>query len=103
MIHQVDTTGVSEMSNPVRFGQEFAGRLANPRDVLFFHRAKKSAARAGKVVMDEPELSIDDPDMPVGEKLEKVRVATLVKEYLAAQELQLLGEIVLNVVSHVGF
>ena len=92
IIDQVDTTGVSEMSNPVRFGQEFTGRLANPRDVLFFHRAKKAAARGGKVVMDEPELSIDDPDMPVGEKLEKVRVATLVKEYLAAQELQLLGE-----------
>jgi len=80
------------MSNPVRFGQEFTGRLANPRDVLSFHRAKKAAARSGKVVMDQPELSIDDPDMPIGEKLEKVRVATLVKEYLAAQELQLLGE-----------
>lgn len=81
-----------EMSNPVRFGQEFAGRIANPRDVLLFHRAKKAAARSGKVVTDEPELSINDPDMPVREKLEKIRVATLVKEYLAAQELQLLGE-----------
>ncbi|KAF8581791.1 DNA repair exonuclease [Ramaria rubella] len=89
---KVDTTGVLEMSNPVRFGQEFAGRLANPRDVLLFHRAKKAATRSGGVFTDEPELSIDDPDMPVREKLEKIRVATLVKEYLAAQELQLLGE-----------
>lgn len=80
------------MSNPVRFGQEFAGRLANPRDVLLFHRAKKTATRAGKVLTDMPELSIDDPDMTAREKLAKVRVETLVKEYLAAQELQLLGE-----------
>ncbi|EIW53657.1 DNA repair exonuclease [Trametes versicolor FP-101664 SS1] len=89
---KVDTTGVSEMSNPVRFGQEFQGLLANPRDVLTFHRSKKGTTRASKVKADVPELSIDDPDMSIGEKLSKVRVQTLVREYLAAQELQLLGE-----------
>lgn len=83
---------MAEMSNPIRFGMEFAGRIANPRDVLLFHRAKKIANRAGKVITDDPNLSIDDPDMTVKEKLEKVRVETLVREYLAAQELQLLGE-----------
>ena len=80
------------MSNPIRFGQEFAGRIANPRDVLLFHRAKKLATRTGKVITDDPELSIDDPDLTIKEKLEKVRVETLVREYLSAQELQLLGE-----------
>lgn len=89
---KVDTTDVSEMSNPVRFGQEFQGRLANPRDVLTFHRSKKSAARGTKVKADQPELSIDDPELSISEKLSKVRVQTLVREYLAAQELQLLGE-----------
>lgn len=88
---QVDTTGVSEMSNPIRFGQEFQGRIANPRDVLVFHRAKKTT-RSTKVTIDQPELSIDDPELSISEKLSKVRVHTLVKEYLAAQELQLLGE-----------
>ena len=88
---RVETTGVSEMSNPVRFGQEFQGRIANPRDVLIFHRAKRMARNA-KVAIEKPELSIDDPEMSVGEKLSKVRVQTLVREYLAAQELQLLGE-----------
>ncbi len=48
---QVDTTGVPTMSNPIRFGQDFVGKIANPRDVLVFHRAKKSAAR--RVVADE--------------------------------------------------
>jgi len=90
---KVDTTGVSTTSNPIRFGQEFQGRVANPRDLLVFTRAKKRAAAAGsKVVIDEPELSIDDPDLTVSEKLAKVRVGTLVKEYLSVQELQLLGE-----------
>lgn len=37
-------------------------------------------------------LSIDDPDVSTSEKLAKIRVQTLVREYLAAQELQLLGE-----------
>ncbi|PFH51142.1 hypothetical protein AMATHDRAFT_191836 [Amanita thiersii Skay4041] len=89
---KVDTTGVSQTSNPVRFGQDFQGRIANPREVLVFHRSKKTATRAAKVVIDQPELSIDDPELSVSEKLAKVRVGTLVKEYLAAQELQLLGE-----------
>lgn len=89
---KVDTTGVTEMSNPIRFGQEFQGRIANPRDLLVFHRAKKTASRSAKVAIDQPELSIDDPDLSTSEKLAKVRVGTLVKEYLAAQELQLLGE-----------
>ncbi|KAG8741832.1 meiotic recombination [Ceratobasidium sp. 414] len=90
---KVETTGVSVMSNPVRFSQEFIGRVANPRDVLVFHRAKSMASRANKVVADEPELSIDDPNISAAEKLQKVRVQHLVREYLAAQELQLLGEL----------
>lgn len=89
---KVDTTDVSEMSNPVRFGQEFQGRLANPRDVLTFHRSKKGTTRSSKIKAEQPELSIDDPELSVAEKLSKVRVQTLVREYLAAQELQLLGE-----------
>ena len=80
------------MSNPVRFGQEFQGQIANPRDVLTFHRSKKGVSRTSKIKADEPELSIDDPNLTIGEKLSKVRVQTLVREYLAAQELQLLGE-----------
>ncbi|KAG2007050.1 double-strand break repair protein MRE11 [Coprinopsis cinerea AmutBmut pab1-1] len=90
---KVDTTNVTQTSNPIRFGQEFQGRVANPRDLLVFHRSKKAGKRgAGKVDIDQPELSIDDPDLTVSEKLAKVRVKTLVREYLAAQELQLLGE-----------
>jgi Mre11 DNA-binding presumed domain len=46
-----------------------------------------------RVKADNPvQLSVDDPELSISEKLQRVRVATLVKEYLAAQELQLLGE-----------
>lgn len=94
---KVDTTDVTEMSNPIRFGQEFQGRIANPRDVLIFHRSKRITGRSRTKGKDggieEPELSIDDPDLTVSEKLARVRVETLVREYLANQEMQLLGEI----------
>ena len=100
LLSQVDTTGVTSPFNPIRFGQEFTGRIANPRDVITFHRSKKGASSDGnkghgKVTADEPELSIDDPDLNLStsEKLAKVRVGTLVKEYLAAQELQVIGEV----------
>ncbi|KAG5222571.1 meiotic recombination [Salix suchowensis] len=74
--------------------KEFAGQIANPRDVLVFHRARARRANGkGKVVIDNPELSIDDPNLTMSEKLAKVRVGTLVKEYLGAQELQVLGEV----------
>jgi double-strand break repair protein MRE11 len=82
------------MSNPIRFGQEFAGKVANPRDVLVFHRAKKSATR--RVVADEPELAgLDgEEDGDGADKLAagRVRVHSLVQEYLRVQEMQLLAE-----------
>ncbi|KAG1807498.1 Metallo-dependent phosphatase-like protein [Suillus subaureus] len=94
---KVDTTNVPAMSNPIRFGQEFTGRIANPRDVLSFHRSKaRSSASRTATSVDQPELSIDDPDLTTSEKLAKVRVQTLVQEYLAAQELQVLGEAGMN-------
>lgn len=81
------------MSNPIRFGQEFQGRVANPRDVLVFHRSRRFTSRKKNANTEEPILSIDDPDIPVSEKLQKVRVGTLVKEYLSNQEMQLLGDL----------
>lgn len=82
---------MSEMSNPIRFGLEFQGLIANPRDVLVFHRAKKMT-RSGKNMPDQPELTIDDPDLSTTDKLSKLRMQTLVREYLSVQEMQLLAE-----------
>ena len=44
------------------------------------------------MVADQPELSIDDPDLSISEKISRLKVHTLVKEFLGAQELQLLGD-----------
>ena len=49
------------------------------------------------MVVDQPELSIDDPDLTISEKISRLRVQTLVKEFLGAQELQLLGEPAMSV------
>ncbi|VDB85137.1 unnamed protein product [Peniophora sp. CBMAI 1063] len=91
---KVDTTGVPGMTNPIRFGQEFSGRVANPRDVLVFHRAKQAAAR--RVAADAPiDVDDDDADMDPEDRkraAERVRVHVLVQKHLRGQELQLLGE-----------
>lgn len=87
---KVDTTGVRETINPIRLSQEFQGRVANPRDVFVFHRAKQQ--RQAQVLAEKPDLSIDDPDLTTQEKLHKVRMHTLVQEYLEAQQVQVLAE-----------
>ncbi|KAF8341222.1 Metallo-dependent phosphatase-like protein [Cantharellus anzutake] len=92
-IVNVDTTDIPNMGNPNRFGQEFHGRVAN-KDPIVYHQTKKRAQR--KIKADQPKLSIDeDPEiatLSLSEKLSRIRVGTLVHEYLSAQELQLLGE-----------
>ena len=44
--NQVETSEAKEMTNPVRFGQDFIGRVANPRDILQYYRKKKQAERS---------------------------------------------------------
>jgi double-strand break repair protein MRE11 len=43
---RVETSEAKEMTNPVRFGQDFIGRVANPRDILQYYRKKKSAEKS---------------------------------------------------------
>ena len=45
-LRQVETTGAKEMSNPVRFGQDFIGKVANPRDILQYYRKKHATERS---------------------------------------------------------
>lgn len=43
---KVETTGAKEMTNPVRFGQDYIGRVANPRDILQYYRKKQTGDRS---------------------------------------------------------
>ncbi|GAA5987395.1 hypothetical protein JCM10908_001939 [Rhodotorula pacifica] len=91
-----DGNGYFEVGNPQRFGQDFVDKVANPRDVVQFHR--KSATRKAKVTMNEPDLkSLDAALLEATETgdnsgLEKVTVTSLVHEYLEAQNLNVLSE-----------
>ena len=81
------------MSNPIRFGQEFQGKVANPRDILIFHRSKRSSARTKSTIVEPAKSEADDSNILADEKLARVRVETLVREYLQSQEMQILGEL----------
>ncbi|GAA6017549.1 hypothetical protein JCM8202_000328 [Rhodotorula sphaerocarpa] len=91
-----DGNGSFEVGNPQRFGQDFVDKVANPRDIVQFHR--RAAMRKAKVTMDEPKLenleaameeAAETGDMSM---VEKVTVTSLVHEYLEAQNLNVLSE-----------
>ncbi|GAA5890007.1 hypothetical protein JCM6882_009196 [Rhodosporidiobolus microsporus] len=83
-----------EIGNPQRFGQDFIDKVANPRDIVQFHR--KAATRKQKVTINEPDLKDLDAALAEateqGEDNSKVTVASLVHNYLDAQNLNVLSE-----------
>ncbi|TYJ56831.1 DNA repair protein (mre11) [Cryptococcus floricola] len=93
---KVETTDAKDVINPVRFGQEYIGRVANPRDLLQYYRRKKVAERKPKNNADLPD-SDDIEEEPQSlladdEASSKLRMAHLVGQYLKAQELGVLVE-----------
>lgn len=81
-----------EIGNPQRFGQDFTKLVANPRDIIQFSR-KKTITRGKKITIDQPEgVNVGDFDDELPERIEKVKVETLVRQYLEAQTLQMLHE-----------
>lgn len=112
---QVETTDAKEMTNPVRFGQDFMGRVATPRDILQYYRRKKPGDKSESHTLwhheslltciaestnmpDLPDDEIDDWEgedptaMTANDKLSKLRMANLVHQYLQAQQLEVLVE-----------
>ncbi|KAJ3112537.1 Double-strand break repair protein mre11a [Physocladia obscura] len=74
--------------NPMRFGQKFVDRVANPKDILHFHR-KRVVNPLAKKEKERPDF-----DLPaiIPESLDKIQVEDLVNEFLAAQSLEILPE-----------
>ena len=114
---QVETSEAKEMTNPVRFGQDFVGRVANPRDILQYYRRKKTAEKSkhpsadrialadtavaeSKNLPDAPDEEEEDwggdtnnpAAMTASDRLAKLRMSNLVRQYLQAQNLEVLVE-----------
>lgn len=79
-----------EIGNLIRFGQDFTGKVANPRDLLQFHKKKASQAVKKNQNLKENYVEPTDEMLPA-EKLEKVHMSDLVQKYLASQQLQILN------------
>ncbi|OLL26864.1 DNA repair protein rad32 [Neolecta irregularis DAH-3] len=84
---RVEYTGVYEVENPQRFSHRFIGRVANSNDIIQYHR-KKATTRKSKNVLGFPEFD----ELVEHVTLSKLRVETLVREFLDAQTLVVLAE-----------
>lgn len=76
------------MGNVARFGSEFAGRIANPKDALQLHLRRE---RAGSAASKGGSAARFDMNMMPAEKLERVSLESLVVENLRAQTLDMLN------------
>lgn len=47
---KVETSEAKEMTNPIRFGNEFSNRVANPKDLLQYYRKKKVTEKSELIV-----------------------------------------------------
>lgn len=90
---RVEHSGFTSL-NSQRFGAKFVGEVANPDDVLLFHR-KKEANMHSKA--SKKRTSMQKPIAP--EELERTNMEDLVKELLGApeQKLRLLSEPTLSI------
>lgn len=79
-----------DIGNIVRFGQEFVDKVANPRDLLQFHKKKAAQASKKNANLKENYLEPTEEMLPA-ERLEKVHMSDLVQTYLSTQQLQILN------------
>ena len=75
---RVDHTGGYEPFNTVQFGQQFVGKVANPKDTVLFHK-KRQARQRGDI------LNLDDVEAHVSEQSHET-IEELVNTYLGAAE-----------------
>lgn len=89
---KVDHAGFPTI-NPVRFGSQFMGMVANPSEILVFSRKAKSRAGTGAaaegVVRGEIAQQIRNYDGPGDEEIHKIKIEDLVAETLSNSKKQL--------------
>jgi double-strand break repair protein MRE11 len=87
---RVEHSGFTTLNNQ-RFGAKFVSEVANPSDILLFHRKKEANAYA-QAGASKKRAALNKPIAP--EELERTNMEDLVKEILTApeQKLHLLSE-----------
>ncbi|ORX58701.1 DNA repair exonuclease [Hesseltinella vesiculosa] len=78
---RVDYTGGYEIFNPQQFGQPFAKRVANAKDILKFQRTRSSTRTASTAPRSAIDI-LDDSTTSVPERLDQIKVEDLVHEFL---------------------
>lgn len=93
---RVEYSGGYEVENPARFSNRFIGRVANTKDVVQYFRKKSSARTKPGAGAQEVDPMVVDTDMIDDEDgglvLDRMRVQSLVQEYLRSQQLEMLPE-----------
>ena len=91
---RVDYSGGFSTINPQRFGQKFVGVVANPHDILLFHKSQRKRTRDGMDVnyeAENDELQLEEDDIADGALEDQRRIDRLVREHLGDSDgLQLL-------------
>lgn len=92
---EVDAEGFASayaISNPQRFGQQFVGRIANPRDVVHFVR-RRATSQGGSSGRGAATKQSTEPNMALAlGRAETMRVEDLIGQFLASQRLDLLPQ-----------
>lgn len=88
---RVDYSGGFSTINTQRFGQKFVGKVANPHDVLLFHKSSVKRGTRGDggddMMDDETDELVDDAhDHANGAMENQRRIDRLVREHLSASE-----------------
>jgi double-strand break repair protein MRE11 len=95
---RVDLTGGFPTVNVQKFGQKFVGKVANPADMLLFHKQKKKAANKdaddefnegmrGNGAGEDDEY--DEDDARAGPRQDQIRIERLIRERMK-DDLQIL-------------
>ncbi|OUS47171.1 Mre11 protein [Ostreococcus tauri] len=91
---RVDYSGGFSTINPQRFGQKFVGVVANPHDILLFHKSQRKRTKDGMDVnyeAENDELQLEEDDIADGALEDQRRIDRLVREHLGDSDgLQLL-------------
>lgn len=73
---QVEYTS-HDMGNPVRFGQDFIGKVANPKDILQFYKKRGGATRECRSLSFRTELGAQNSiTCSVQAKTSRTRLST---------------------------